>query len=228
MGRHLERSNERLIDLDARPNGRQLDEPVQDALDAAWPLAAQVVDLAGLATGQDQAVAPRDVANVGEVPLALKQSDPEDRFAAPQLDVGYLASERRRHERVRLARPSVREGSHPHDLEAARGEVLVPKQVLGDLADGVRADRAKLLRLSYGQLVGLSQPVFLARPDDQDAWVEARPGDCLEQVHLAGDVVDEELERTTKRARDRREPGEVVDRLGSGLGQGRGDLFGLQ
>jgi hypothetical protein len=86
----------------------------------------------------------------------------------------------------------------------------MPEQVLGHLADGVRADRAELLRLRDRQLMWMSQAVLLVRSDHQDAGVGRMTSTRLEQVDLADHVVQDRVERIGERPRDRRLAGQVV------------------
>jgi hypothetical protein len=68
---------------------------------------------------------------------------------------------------------------------------LIAQIILGDLADGVRIQWAQGSLFGDGQVGRLHEAVFVRGPDHQDARIEFERDDCLNQVELNADVVDQ-------------------------------------
>src|SRR6266480_1788244 len=153
-------------DLDD-PSAR--DEP-EHAVALTQRMARQVNDLRPAAIGPDR---HRMTAHVPERRPVLEEATAQitRRLVAPQLadvtDVNetaaIIAEEHRR-----VAPDTVVKRACAYDVHAVALEILPAHQVLRDLAHRVGRERAQLVRLADGQLVGVDEAIFLARADDDE------------------------------------------------------------
>ena len=144
------------------------------------------------------------------------------RLVAPQLadvaDVDQTAAIIAKEHR-RVTPDAVIKRARAHDVHAVALEVLPPHEVLGDLAHRVGRERAERVRLEDRQLVGIHEPVLLARADHEEARRRPELAHGLEQVHLADDVRVEGLDRLLPRGRDEALRREVDDDVRPRLGE---------
>ena len=211
-----------LADLDAGSRGLP-DEETQHALDGPVHAGAEVVDLARRPALEQEPVAAHDVAHVREVAGGLEVADEHDRLPQPRLDLGDLLGEVRGGEGLAPTGAGVVERAGPHDVHAVALEVLPAHEVLRDLAHRVRRERPQRVRLPDRQLVGVDEPVLLARADDQEARGPPELAHRLEEVHLADDVRVEGLDRGLPGGRDEALSGEVDDPVRARLAEERPD-----
>ena len=142
-------------DLD-RPAGER-GEDVQGVGELRAAAGAEVVNLAGGPFFDQEAVAPDDVADVGEVADDVEVADLDAGLPA-RLDLGHLSGQGAQDVGGRLPGAGVVERPGHHDVGPVRQEVLDPEQVGGGLAGGIGVVRAQRATSETGMCSGAGLP----------------------------------------------------------------------
>src|SRR5262245_6895932 len=174
-------------------------EKVYDLLDRPRTPRTEVVDLAGFASLEQKPVASHDVAHVGEIAPRLEIPDPHDRLTQPGLDLGDLLGDVGFDEHFSSTRPGVVERATADDGQPVAFEILIPHQVLSDLADGVGREGPQLVGLADREFLLVHHAVLFAAPDREETRFEPKRADRFQQVDLSVDVRRERLRRSLPR-----------------------------
>ena len=192
-------------------------EPVGQLLDGDVAAGAHVVDLAGLALLDEQAVGPDDVADVGEVAAGREVADGHV-VGAVALGPGDAAGQGRGDELLGLARAEVVERPHAEDAEPVAEVGLVGEGVGGDLRGGVRAGGAQ--RGLLVERAGRPRPRRRRRRRWPRTATRSTPAWRLASrtLRVPSALRTQRALGIAPRGADVGPPGQVVHDLGGGLG----------
>ena len=178
---------------------------------------ADIVYCPPLSACQAKPVGPDHVPHIRDIPADVKASGADDRLTHPSLDLCQLTGPIGEDEIGRVPWSRVRKRADPDDIQVEVGDVSARDGLRRSFAGPVRADRQQRVVLLEGSRELRRFPIGLGRTDQQNAWPDGGPSDCLEQIPAAEDVHPECLPRVLQGAPNRRCGSQVVHLVGTDL-----------